>query len=123
VKIWYHGTNMENALKIRQEGFKSGTWFASHLEDALAFGGNCVFEVALKINEEDRWQICLDEPVPESMIIAHHVFQKECLLDRPDLRREVFEANRNGSVSGLEGKVEYHKWTSIKTEEPPIVIQ
>jgi len=41
----YHGTNKENALKISKNGFKVGTHFASHLEDALEFGGSWIFVV------------------------------------------------------------------------------
>lgn len=116
MKIWFHGTNKANAESILKEGFRPDTWFAAHLEDALAFGGNYVFEVALEAKEEVGWQIHVLEAVPADRIISHFVFQKQTLLDYPDRRREVFEANANGGVSGLHGKIEYHKWTQ---PEPP----
>lgn len=55
MKIWFHGTNKANAESILKEGFRPDTWFAAHLEDALAFGGNHVFEVALEAKEEAGW--------------------------------------------------------------------
>ena len=43
--ICYHGTNEAAADAIREEGFQADTWFATHLEDALRFGGSYIFEV------------------------------------------------------------------------------
>ena len=41
----YHGTNEENSKSILKDGFREGTYFAYHLEDALTFGGQYVFLV------------------------------------------------------------------------------
>jgi hypothetical protein len=114
--IWFHGTNKTNAESIFKNGFEIGTWFARHLEDALAFGGNHVFEVALdenKVNDpEVSWQLHTLEKIGPELIIAYNVFTLTTLYDNPDLRREVFESNSDGSVSGLAGKIEHHKWSN-----------
>jgi hypothetical protein len=57
--VWFHGTSAENVEIIHREGFREGTWFARHMEDAVAFGGNHVFSVQVAFNVEvDRWQVC-----------------------------------------------------------------
>lgn len=47
----WHGTNKQNADKIKKEGFNEGSYFARHLEDALTFGGLYVFRVEFDPNE------------------------------------------------------------------------
>ena len=69
MKIWFHGTNATAAEVIRQEGFKAGTYFAAHLEDALSYGGPCVFEVVGDWSKEN-WQVVSAEPVPASCIAS-----------------------------------------------------
>jgi hypothetical protein len=45
--ICYHGAGTAaRATRIMEQGFLAGSHFARHLEDALAFGGRFVFEVA-----------------------------------------------------------------------------
>ena len=46
--ICYHGTDKQTASKILLEGFEIGTHFARHLEDAIEFGGDHIFEVSFK---------------------------------------------------------------------------
>lgn len=62
IRICFHGTTKENADKILIEGFNVGTYFANHLEDALAFGGEYVFFVKFKESGFDGpgdWQFHL----------------------------------------------------------------
>jgi len=88
-----------------------GNWDESekHLEDALAFGGPYIFEVALEITT-DIWQICIKEHIPPHRIVALTSFTRKDLFDNPALRREIFESNFDGSVDGFAGKVEDHRW-------------
>ncbi len=63
----YHGTTKENAEKIMRMGFKKGTWFALHLEDALEFGGEYVFRVGFNdIVSRYYWQFEIIEKIPIS---------------------------------------------------------
>lgn len=114
MRIFFHGTNKVNALSILKTGFNVGTYFSFNLEDALALGGNYVFEVALDqalASPDVTWQFHTLIHIPADRIVACSVIQQETIYNNPDLRREVFEANANGSVSGLVGKIEYEKWT------------
>jgi len=45
--ISYHGTSRRNALSIIKTGFRKGTFFAKHLEDAIEFarGSNPIIEI------------------------------------------------------------------------------
>ena len=47
MREFYHGTNLAAAAFIRREGFRFGTWFAVHMEDAICCGGPVVFTVSL----------------------------------------------------------------------------
>ena len=44
LRICFHGTDWIAAETILAQGFKCGTYFALHLEDALTFGGPYVFQ-------------------------------------------------------------------------------
>jgi len=64
----YHGTNKKAADSILKNGFNKGSWFAYHLEDALAFGGNYVFVVWFdkkKFNNTGKkdWQFWTQERI------------------------------------------------------------
>jgi hypothetical protein len=57
--VWFHGTSPENAAIIERDGFKEGTWFARHMEDAVEFGGPVVFFVGVRFSEAPlKWQVC-----------------------------------------------------------------
>lgn len=69
--ICFHGTTKENAEKILAGGFNIGTWFALHLEDALKFGGDYVFQVEFdkgRFSNDVEWQFHLRERVPPEQI-------------------------------------------------------
>jgi hypothetical protein len=68
--VWFHGTSPENADLISKEGFSEGTWFSKHMEDAIAFGGPCVFWVKVEFPKERayEWQACSANAIPASAI-------------------------------------------------------
>ena len=72
----YHGTVEENVTSIQRYGFRGGTYFAFQVEDALAFGGPCVFTVGFSDDPlkwhgvPDGWQFHLREPLPPSVIMS-----------------------------------------------------
>lgn len=72
--IAFHGTNLRGALGISRHGFKLGTYFARHAEDALEFGGSIVFHVTFEEWEDDRdaddqWQWREPEVVPFDRVV------------------------------------------------------
>lgn len=67
--IGYHGTDHASAQIILREGFKPWTYFAAHLEDALAFGGPFVFEVWFR-RPPDDWQFTVSRRVMPRQIRA-----------------------------------------------------
>src|SRR5271156_7169779 len=117
MQIWYHGTQADAALIILRDGFLVGTYFARNLQDALAFGGPYVFEVALdpaKFNNNPSWQLRTLEFISKYKIIALTIFNKSIVYDNPTLRLEVFESNEDGSIDGFAGKVEEHRWRNYE---------
>jgi len=79
--IAYHCTNCVGADGILAEGFRPGTWFAKHLEDAVEFGGGeHIFEVAIvDLSEPTYWQFRLTETVPTHAISRHYIFRRRIL--------------------------------------------
>jgi hypothetical protein len=68
--VWFHGTSEKNALSIEREGFRTGTWFARHMEDAVAFGGPIVMFVKVTFDKAPmRWQVCSSNAIPATAII------------------------------------------------------
>jgi hypothetical protein len=71
MQIYFHGTTKENAAKILIEGFNIGTYFATHLETALKFGGENIFFVEFdkeRFNGPVGWQFHIRERVPPAKI-------------------------------------------------------
>lgn len=91
MRICYHGTDPAAASLILKEGFKDGTWFAANLQDALGFGGLCVFEVAFDKDSPD-WQFTAP-PVKPDRIVSYAVYTKSVSYDNDKLRQEIFESN------------------------------
>lgn len=76
-KIWYHGTTSKRkAASIRRTGFRAGSWFARHMEDAVKFGGKYVFSVRVRFDRTPlRWQVqCINE-IPASAIDSLHIVE------------------------------------------------
>ncbi len=92
MRICYHGTNKENAQSILKEGFRPGTYFTWHLEDAIEKGGNYVFEVAFD-DPPNHWQFAFtDKSVEPDRIVSHTVYQRERKVNNEELRKEVFDS-------------------------------
>ena len=95
MKICYHGTNKRNAQKILKEGFRRGTYFAQHLEDALAYGGFHLFRVVF----EDEivlqgWQFKNKRIMGSDKIVSYEKYiRPKRLYFNKRLRQEVFESN------------------------------
>jgi hypothetical protein len=68
--VWFHGTSKENGEIISREGFKPGTWFARHMEDAVALGGPYVFFVKVHFADTKPygWQVLCENALPASAI-------------------------------------------------------
>ena len=70
--IWYHGTSQENVCSILAHGFREGTWFARHIEQALKSGGSEIFGVRVAFEAApSKWQVCASNPIPASSIESH----------------------------------------------------
>lgn len=69
--IIYHGTDANNSKKILQSGFKKGTYFAVHLEDALGYGGKYIFELCYPAKDipKSSWQFISDLVIPPEFIV------------------------------------------------------
>lgn len=99
--IVYHGTDQQAAARIAKEGFRPGTYFARHLEDATGFGGEYIFEVAFPKGPADRlsrqkrgWQFVNPWVVPPSWIVAQTLYRSEPIMRNENLRKLVFKSNR-----------------------------
>lgn len=69
MQIVYHGTDEATAKKILKNGFKPDTFFATHLEHALGYGGKYIFEVAIEsdiIPKVPDWEFVGTPTVPSS---------------------------------------------------------
>lgn len=95
--ICYHGTSKGKAEAILGEGFRPGTYFALHLEDALGFGGRHVFSVVFPSSavprEEGAFQFRANKRVPPNRIVSYKVYGIKEVQSSPLLREEVFESN------------------------------
>ena len=99
--ICYHGTKKVAARSIMKEGFREGTYFARHLEDAVGFGGYHVFEVCFQADLlHDNWQFCAWEVVPPDRIISYRVYRRTVEYENGDLRNTIFESNSDAVVAG-----------------------
>ena len=98
LRICYHGTNQEAGEAIQKEGFRVGTYFAAHLEDALTFGGPYVFEVLFPDpGDPPPWQFTIREEVPPQRIVCLARYELTVLYDDPAKRREVFNSGKGPS--------------------------
>lgn len=90
--ICYHGTNEENAKSILQQGFRPYTFFARHMEDAIAFGGEHVFEIAMH-EVPDGWQFMFNTWIDSNQIVSYNIYRKTQITENKELRNKVFESN------------------------------
>lgn len=99
-EIWcilYHGTKRENVRVILKKGFKSHTFFAKNMADALKFGGPYIFEVVFERSKypewfsgELCWQLVSKEVIPQDRIVCLTKLTGEILMENKKLRDEVF---------------------------------
>jgi hypothetical protein len=92
LRICYHGTNRVNAKSIVKRGFLPCTYFSAHLEDALGYGGNHVFEVAFH-KAPDSWQLMCPVRVQTSMIVSYTVYTVRMKFRNESLRKRIFKSN------------------------------
>lgn len=92
-KIWYHGTNQKNAKSILKNGFNKHTFFARHLEDALGYGGNYIFEIALKL-EHKYWEYVSREIIKKDKIVSLQKHEDRTIMyENKKLGDDLFEYN------------------------------
>ena len=93
-RIVYHGTTRANATKIRRGGFKKGTWFAEHLECAVGYGGEYVFEIALPDSSIPKWrQFQSQDVIPTTSIVGLTRYKIDKKYGDDVLRARVFKSN------------------------------
>jgi hypothetical protein len=88
--IWWHGTtSARKARAILRDGFRKGTYFARHLEDALEFGGRHVFTVQFTVQFKPghrgwrRWQVALSNALPADAIVNYEVYSIRHVAGQP----------------------------------------
>lgn len=91
--LCYHGTNADAARSILKEGFRPDSWFAVHLEDAIAYGGLHVFEVVFDSEKipQDAWQFHVLSEISPKHIVSYSVFQQRKVFENSILREEIFK--------------------------------
>jgi len=106
--ICWHGTTEANANRILRRGFKEGTFFAMHVEDAFTFWGNHVFGVAFPHDElakrvavvgpDAAWQFVTNDHIPPHQIVSLEVIERSTLYENPRLTKRVFESNERARL-------------------------
>ena len=100
-RICYHGTDEATAEVIMESGFLPMTYFALHLEDALGFGGEHIFEVAFPHNTfaRDGWQFTIPDHLSADRIVAVYRLEKTMIAVDDDLRQSIFEEHRVAAMA------------------------
>ncbi len=97
---WYHGTNKKNANIIRREGFKEGTFFAKHVEDAIGMGGDYIFWVWFENNPTEYWEWVSDRIISPNKIYAlDHIVPNEIFLNKKldlHIKKSLVKKRTNG---------------------------
>ena len=86
-KIYWHGTpSKKNVESILKNGFKPGTWFAKHLEDAIEFGGKYIFTVTVEWQGENAhdWQICSANKITPDHILRVEKIESVVLYENKE---------------------------------------
>ena len=92
--ICFHGTTKENSEVIMRDGFKKGTFFATHLDDAIEFGGDHIFEVMfVRERVPQKWQFTIRRKLHPNRIVRNYSFNQEVLYDNEELRHKIFNSN------------------------------
>jgi len=102
MKIMYHGTNKERALKIIKNGFSIYTHFAMHLEDALEFGGSWVFVVEFADEIPSNWQYVTRQKVKANRIKRLTQYRPIVRIGtQPHLTRKVDSKQESKNLIGI----------------------
>ncbi len=106
--ICFHGTNAKSANNILKTGFKPWTYFADHLEDALKFGGNHVFEVCfkkdgLRSRGNNDWQFMNRKTIRPNKIVRYFVIKRTTKMENKKLEKEVFESKLQSKTEVIFG--------------------
>ncbi len=88
-RIVYHGTTKENAENISKNGFKSNTYFALNLADALEFGGKYIFSVVLNCIDKN-WQPRPRRAVSKNRIVRLIKVNPKMIYDNDAVRIKYF---------------------------------
>ena len=89
MRIMFHGTTAKNAAKILKDGFAIGTFFAKHLENALHFGGDYIFEVYFATSPTKYWEYITDSIILPSNIKTHYELRINLLWDNEECNNEI----------------------------------
>ena len=102
MKIKFHGTNKEGALKILTSGFAPYTHFASHLEDSLKMGGSWVFMVEFPDNTSDNWQLVAQRKISPKRIKRLTQYRPIVRVGtQPHLTRKIDSEQEHKNLLGI----------------------
>jgi hypothetical protein len=123
--LWYHGTSLENARGIVENGFERDTWFAPNMADSFYTGGDVIFGIAQDwdmddpISEDDcpPWQIhtndhCVQTDKIVGIFLVQRIYNALRTEDDPplgDQSKALLEA-----ITNLEASAKSRGWV----EEP-----
>jgi len=126
MNILFHGTTKENAALIMENGFRPYTYFALHLEDALAFGGDYIFEVLFEESPGEYWEHIISKPIKPERIKALYFLSPSIMYENESLNIELKKKNileqyddgvkicNNCSGRGqMESYPMFHRWRDI----------
>ena len=88
LRMCFHGTDASAAAEILRSGFiGKNSYFATHLEDALEFGGPYIFFAVFADDRVFGWQFCwprrlsMDRVAELRIYSSTSVFKVQSLLD------------------------------------------
>lgn len=91
--MWFHGTNKEASEIILKSGFKKGTYFAKHLEDALGMGGKYIFWVWFENDPTECWEYISNEAIPPRNILLMNEYMINRLYNNEELALSIRLSN------------------------------
>jgi len=92
--ICYHGTDEKNVSNILYKGFKKGTYFARHLENAIHMGGPHVFGVAFDATAlPPHWQFTARSTITPGRIVHYRIYSVQAIILNDELQEEVLQSN------------------------------
>ena len=93
-KTMYHGTNKKGADIIMKDGFKRGTFFSNHLENAIYMGGPYVFQVSMRLPyDHTYWEYVSKNKIRANRIVRLTYHRKKELFKNDKLGTRIFKFN------------------------------